>query len=114
VEALSPLAIFFEGIRKDYRICTTHIGLFAALLEYWQRHEFRNPIEAYSYQIMPLAKISASTTYHKCLRDLHHYGYLRYEPSFKRNRPSRIFLISVEEKHLPKLDSSFSSKTYRG
>ena len=92
MKAISPLAIFFEGIRKDHRISITHIGLFAVLLEYWQQHEFCNPIEAYSYEIMPLAKISASTTYHKCLRDLHNYGYLRYEPSFKRNRRSRIFL----------------------
>lgn len=93
MEQVSPLAIFFEGIRKDYRISITHIGLFAVLVEYWQEHGFSNPIEAYSYEIMPLAKISSSTTYHKCLRDLHHYGYLRYEPSYKRYRRSRIFLI---------------------
>lgn len=96
MEAIGPLAVFFEGIRRDCRISITHIGLFAVLLEYWQQHDFRNPIEAFSYEIMPLAKISASTTYHKCLRELHEYGYLRYEPSFKRNRRSRIFLYLNE------------------
>ena len=93
MEPLGPLAVFFKGIDRDNRISITHIGLFAVLLQYWQQHECHNPIEAFSYEIMPLAKISSSTTYHKCLRDLHHYGYLRYEPSFKRYRRSRIFLI---------------------
>lgn len=92
MEPLGPLATFFKGIGKDNRISITHIGLFAVLLQYWQQHELRNPIEAFSYEVMPLAKISSSTTYHKCLRELHHYGYLRYEPSFKRYRRSRIFL----------------------
>jgi hypothetical protein len=92
VEACKPIAGFFEAIRKDRRISITHIGLYAALVQYWQEHDFVNPMEAYSYEIMELAKLSASTTYHRCIRDLHAYGYVHYEPSFKRDRRSRIRL----------------------
>jgi hypothetical protein len=92
VKAFRPISVFFEAIRNDRRISVTHIGVYAALVEYWQENGFVNPMEAYSYEIMLLAKLSASTTYHKCIRDLHAYGYVHYEPSFKRNRPSRIRL----------------------
>jgi hypothetical protein len=92
VEAFRPISVFFEAIRNDGRISVTHIGVYAALVQYWQEHEFLNPMNAYSYEIMRLAKLSASTTYHKCIRDLHAYGYVHYEPSFKRNRRSRICL----------------------
>jgi len=92
-----PLSVFFEGIRKDPRICITHIGLFATLIEYWQANDFANPIRAYAHEIMPLAKISASTTYHRCIRDLHDFGYIFYDPSFKRNERSKISIMTGDE-----------------
>jgi len=49
-------------------------------------------MQAYAHEIMPLAKILASTTYHRCIRDLHELGYIFYEPSYKRNQPSKIYL----------------------
>lgn len=96
MERFRPIAGFFDGIRNDPRIAITHIGLYAAIVQYWQDHGFANPIEAYSYDIFPVAKISVNT-YHKCMRDLHDFGYINYEPSFKRNQPSRFFLLYLPE-----------------
>jgi hypothetical protein len=92
VEICKPIAGFFEAIVRDARIGITHIGIYAALVQYWQAKGFPNPIRAYAHEIMPLAKISASTTYHKCIRDLHDFGYILYEPSYKRNERSSIYL----------------------
>jgi len=92
MEDMKPLTDFFRAIDKDARISITHIGIYAALLQYWQMNDRKNPLTMYSYELMKVAKISAPTTYHKCVRDLHAFGYIRYEPSFKRNRRSRIFL----------------------
>lgn len=92
MEACAPLAEFFTGIKNDPRICITHIGVFAALVQYWQTSGFASPVRAYAHEMMPLAKISASTTYHRCIRDLHDFGYIIYEPSFKRNQRSSIYL----------------------
>ena len=94
MEVLQPLSNFFEAIRKDPRISITHIGIYAALLQCWKENEYINPIEVFSYDIMRIAKISASATYHKCIRSLHEFGYIKYEPSFKKNRGSRIYLFS--------------------
>jgi hypothetical protein len=91
------LSVFFAGIEKDLRIGSIHLGLFAALLRYYSLSGFVNPISAYSYQIMPLAKIAASTTYHRCIRELSQFGYIRYERSFKKNTPSCIYLLGAPD-----------------
>lgn len=91
MEALEQLSKFFEAIKKDPRISITHIGIYASLLQYWKEHNYENPIQVFSYDIMRIAKISGSATYHKCVKCLHAGGYIRYEPSFKRNRGSKIY-----------------------
>ena len=92
METEKPLSQFFAAIKNDYRISSTHIGIFAALLHFWMDRGFCNPIRAYSHDIMPIAKISALRTYCRCMRELNDYGYLRYEPSKKKNQASRIYL----------------------
>lgn len=91
MESLKPLSDFFSAIEKDYRISITHIGVYAALLKYSGDRGFTSPIQVFSYEIMHIAKISASSTYHKCVKELNEYGYIKYEPSFKRNQGSRIY-----------------------
>ena len=93
MDALQPLSDFFTAIERDPRISITHIGIYAALLQYWQEHNFENPIYAFSHEIMRIAKISASATYHKSIRDLSAFGYIKYEPSFKRNRGSKVYFL---------------------
>ncbi len=63
MSALKSLSDFFTAIANDPRISITHIGLYAALLQYWQEHHFDNPVNVFSYEIMTIAKISASTVY---------------------------------------------------
>lgn len=91
MEQLKPLSDFFAAIEQDGRISITHIGIYAALLEYRAKMGNSNPIVAFSYDIMKIAKISSAMTYHKCVKDLNAYGYIRYEPSFNKNRGSKIY-----------------------
>jgi hypothetical protein len=95
MQRIKPLAVFFKAIEKDARISITHIGIYAALLQCWQAHGCRNPVSVYSYEVMRVAKISGTATWHKCVRDLHEFGYIRYEPSFKRNRRSKVYLLTT-------------------
>lgn len=96
MENLNPLFIFFSAIAKDYRISVTHIGIYAALLRYRADKGFANPVEAFKYEIMRLAKISSHVTYHKCIRELSEYGYIRYKASSKRNQRSTIYFVISE------------------
>jgi hypothetical protein len=95
MEILKPLSDFFSAIENDPRISITHIGIYAALLQYWQEQRFINPVQVFSYEIMHIAKISASATYHKSIRDLNDFGYIRYEPSFKRNQGSKVYFPQI-------------------
>ena len=90
---ITPLGDFFAAIRSDARISITHIGIYAALLQYRLLHGFDNPIRAFSHEIMCIAKVSSAMTYHRCIRELSEYGYIRYEPSYNRNKGSRIYFV---------------------
>jgi hypothetical protein len=85
------LSRFFERIALDPRISITHIGVFAALVQYRQESHQENPVQFFSHQIMRLAKISGTATYARIIRELDAYGYIRYEPSYKRNQGSKIY-----------------------
>jgi hypothetical protein len=101
MSSLKLLTNFFRAIAHDPRISITHIGIYAALLQYQQEHNFENPICAFSYEIMRLAKISGSATYHKVIKDLNDFGYITYTPSFKRNKASQIYIpeVIIKKKH---------------
>jgi hypothetical protein len=96
MEQLKPLSEFFAAIENDPRISTTHIGIYAALLQYWKKHNYNNPVQAYSHDIMQLAKISARATYNKVIKDLSEFGYIKYEPSYKRNQGSKVYMFFPE------------------
>ncbi|KAF2328142.1 hypothetical protein [Flavobacterium ginsenosidimutans] len=100
MESLKPLTDFFSVIEKDYRISTTHIAIYAALLQLRSVRGSGNPIEVFRRELAPIAKISSRYTYHKCLRELDEYGYLHYEPSFKKTRASRIYFFDFEMRKL--------------
>ena len=78
---VSELTLFFEKMRGDPRIGTSHISLYMALFQLWNLNEFEDPIVFTSKEIMKMAKIDSRATYHKCLIVLVEYGYLRYFPS---------------------------------
>lgn len=92
---LSRLAGFFKAIEKDPHISSMHIGVYASLLNYWNVHGRISPIRVFGHQMIGLAKLSCWDTYFKYVGELSEYGYIRYERSFNRNRPSEIYLQAV-------------------
>lgn len=87
---------FWKAVANDPRITMRHIGLYAALLCVWRKEGSKDPMCLYSYEIMDAAKMVTQSTYHQYIKQLAEYGYLRYEPSFKKNQPSKIFLLSTD------------------
>lgn len=94
METSTILSRFFSAIEKDPRIGISHIGLFVTLLS------MRQPcgtVEVFSSEIMAAAKIASTATYQKLIHELHQSGYVRYQPSYYKGKPSRIYII---DKHL--------------
>ena len=98
MESLKLLSAFFESIKNDFRIGSTHIAVFAALVQFWMQKGMINPLQAYSIEIQKIAKIVSPKTYHKCMRELVEYGYVIYLPSKNKNKRSSVyFLLSNNE-----------------
>jgi hypothetical protein len=89
------LSSFFVSIRSDNRISTSHISLYMALFECWNQNDFQNPVFIRRQQVMESAKISGLATYHRCMRELHEYGYINYFPSYN---PAICSTVTFSEK----------------
>jgi len=76
---------------KDQRLMATHISLFTALFVQWQRNDFISPIPVTRKELMGYSRIASIATYHKCIRQLDEYGYIRYQPSFHPAKGSLIY-----------------------
>lgn len=82
---------FFRDISVDARVTVTHISVYAAILQSLRRLG-TDYLSMFGFELMQVAKISSGKTYYKAVRELNEFGYINYEPSFKKNRPSRISL----------------------
>ena len=45
---------------------------------------------------MKVSKISSKATYHKCMKELHNFGYLKYMPSYNPYKGSLVYLFNFE------------------
>lgn len=91
MEQVKILSNFFSAIERNGKIGATHIGIFAALLQFRALNGNRNPMFVFSYEVMKLAKVSSPATYRKCIRDLSESGFILFTPSFKRNQGSKVY-----------------------
>ncbi len=88
--------VFMQRIIDDARINTSHISLYVSLVYYWKENDIERPVSVYSHEVMPLCKISGSATYHRCIRELNDYGYIRYVPSFNHFLGSLVYFVMIE------------------
>jgi hypothetical protein len=91
--AIPVLTAFYTAIASDSRIGISHISLYMALFELYHRNGFENPVCITRALLMPMAKFSGVATYHKCMHDLHAFGYIDYSPSFYSKQMSRVVLV---------------------
>ncbi|MFI5139386.1 MAG: hypothetical protein ACHQIM_16305 [Sphingobacteriales bacterium] len=76
---------------KDQRLMATHISLFTALFVQWQRNDFASPFPVTRKELMGYSRIASVATYHKCIRELDEFGYIRYQPSFNPKKGSLVY-----------------------
>jgi hypothetical protein len=75
----------------DGRLNSTHISLFSALFVQWQRGGFKSPFSVTRKTLMAFSRIASIATYHKCIKELDEYGYIRYQPSFHPQLGSQVY-----------------------
>lgn len=77
---VQQLPAFYEAIAEDSRIGNTHICLYIALLSACGGMAFPHVIDIDRDGLMKNARVSRKT-YHKCMRELQAYGYIKYYAS---------------------------------
>ncbi len=109
---IKHLTGFFDKVVQDDRLNPTHISLYIALFQFWNVQRFKNPISISRDEVMRVSKICSKATYHKCMKDLHNYKYVNYDPSYNPFRGSLITLFNLELKaeHIKKRTKSTTKK----
>jgi hypothetical protein len=111
---IKHLTGFFDKVTNDDTLNPTHISLYIALFQFWNCNRFRNPISISRDEVMRISKISSKATYHKCLKNLHALGYLRYEPSYNPYKGSMVFLFNFSDQLKPKAKTKPITKQVPG
>lgn len=89
------LTAFFGCVAADDRLSPTHVSLYMALFQAWNSNRFRSPVSVTRAEMMRLSKICSSATYHKCIKDLQHFGYIGYTPSHHPLKGSSVELFDL-------------------
>ena len=80
----------FGRFANDGRLNPTHISLYMALFQLWNYKLFRPSFHINREEAMDLAKIGSKSTYHRCIKELAHWGYIVYAPSHNPFKGSTI------------------------
>lgn len=76
---------------SDSRMLSTHVSLLTALFVLWHQSGFANPFMVSRKKLMAFSRIASIATYHKCIRELDAFGYIRYQPSYHPIKGSLIW-----------------------
>lgn len=90
------LSAVFENMDNHPQLTPYHISLYLALFRIWNQNYFNNPISVAREELMRIAKIGSITTYTRSLKDLHQFGFIKYEPSKNRHRASKFYMYTFE------------------
>lgn len=75
---------------KDGRLNPTHISLYIALFQLWNKYHFPEEFYINREEVMRFSKIGSKSTYHRCIKELCHWKYIVYMPSHNPFRGSQI------------------------
>ena len=86
----------FQQFYLDSRLNSTHISLYMALFQFWNINRFPEVFHINREEVMCLAKIGGTATYHRCLKNLNDWKYLCYLPSYNPYKGSKIKMFTFE------------------
>lgn len=78
---IKHLNAMFHEFYKDNRLHSSHVSLYMALFFYWNLHHFPNEFYANRIEIMKMAKIGSRSTYHRLIKELSDWEYIKYLPT---------------------------------
>lgn len=74
----------------DSQLNVWHLALLAAILSLGYRQGERQKIKVSRSKLMQLSHINTLPTYHKYFKQLQHFGYIKYSPSYHPSYKSEV------------------------
>jgi hypothetical protein len=90
INYIKHLNAVFLQFSIDSRLNPTHISLYIALFQFWNTNYFKAEFYINREEIMSFSKIGSKSTYHRCIKELSHWSYILYTPSYNPFKGSRI------------------------
>ncbi len=87
----------YSYLFNDKRLNVWHFSIYMTLVLLWHKNELVNPFPISRKSVMELAHVNSFATYHKCIKQLETFGYIRYNPSFSYYERSSIFINSAKK-----------------
>jgi len=81
METSELLSAFMRAIAENTKVNAHHISVYVALVDYKTRTGQPGAFTVFSREILPHAKLSRPSSYHRIMSDLAQFGYIRYTPS---------------------------------
>ena len=94
---MSELHLFLSTIEEDARITSAHISVYMALWKKWVETDYKEPLSFFRSDLIGICKISSLNTYHKIIRQLHEYGYIKYMPSYNHFLGSLVYFTNIKK-----------------
>lgn len=82
-----------ERMMTDRRMTVWNGSVYVVLLHLWMANSFESPFSISRRMVMELAHIGSIVTYHKCIKELQEYNYIRYIPSYHPHQGSKVTII---------------------
>ncbi len=84
---------FFNKIANEERLNTSHISLCFALIICWDQQRHKLPFKVSRKVLMEYSKISSTSTYHICIKDLINFRLIKYAPSYNSYEGTLVSLL---------------------
>ena len=98
---IKHLNSIFDLFHKDSNLNPTHISLYMALFQEWNKNRFADQFSVSRSQLMKTAKIGSKSTYHRCISDLDEWNYISYHPSRNPHKGSEVQMANFHTDTVP-------------
>lgn len=93
MEENKKISHYLDKIEAQENFLASHCCLFLAIFSVWEKSNFSLKFKVSRKILMRLSKIASTATYHKCLKDLIHFGFIKYEPTYDYFRGSKMSIL---------------------
>lgn len=95
VNYIQHLTQVYIRIADDDRLTSNHVSIYLALFQLWNTEHFPKSFIIMRQEVMQLSKVTSKSSYHRCLNQLHDFGYISYEPSHNAMIGSRVSMVVI-------------------